>query len=248
MITTKNNHIDKSLKISNLKKETLLEILFSFLIIIIMLIIITNPSRYTSGTIEGLKLFIFSVLPGLFPFMFLTKLLTELGTIIKISNKLNKPAYKLFKTPGISFYALAMSVISGYPIGAKIIGDLYSKNLISKNDAKKMSVFCTTSGPIFIIGAIGVSMFGSIKIGIIIYVSHIISSILLGIIYSRIKKEDLNHYSPPIIFQKKENIFSECIVQTINSLFIVGAYITIFYLLAEIFDGLGIFNFISKEC
>ena len=201
MITTKNNHLNKSLKIS---KDAILEITFSFLILMVMLIIIMNPKRYTSGTIDGLKLFIFSVLPGLFPFMLLTKLMTELGSIVKLSNKLNKPANFLFKTPGISFYAFTMSIISGYPIGAKIISDLYLKKLITKSDAQKMSVFCTTSGPIFVIVAIGVSMFNSLKVGIIIYTAHIISSILLGMIYGRLKKDNNNKNLPQIQIQKKE--------------------------------------------
>lgn len=245
MITTKNKHLSKSLKISTLNKDTLFELLFSVLIILIMTIIIINPKRYTAGTIEGLKLFVFSVLPGLFPFMLLTKILTELGTVVKFSNKLNKPANFLFKTPGISLYAFFMSILSGYPIGAKIISELYSKKLITKEDAKKMSVFCTTSGPIFVIGAIGISMFNSFKIGIIIYASHIISSILLGICYGHLKKDTFFSHNVKLVESKKENIFGECVIQTINSLFVVGAYITIFYLIAELFSGLGIFKIIT---
>ena len=42
-----------------------------------MLLIISNPKLFSNATISGLKLFYGSVLPGLFPFMFLTKLLTE---------------------------------------------------------------------------------------------------------------------------------------------------------------------------
>ncbi len=179
--------------------------------------------------------------------MFLTKLLTELGIVIKFSNKLNKPAKVIFKTPGISLYAFIMSILSGYPIGAKIISDLYSKKLITQNDAKKMSVFCTTSGPIFIIGTIGVSMFNNLRVGIIIYISHIVSSILLGICYGFITKKNTENEPAIIILnQRKENIFGECIVQTTNSIFIVGAYITIFYLIAELFVGFGLFNILSN--
>ena len=58
-----------------------------------------------------------------------------------------------------------MSILSGYPIGAKIIHDLYSKDLITEEDAKRMSIFSTTSGPIFIIGAIGVGMLKNYKLG-----------------------------------------------------------------------------------
>lgn len=223
--------------------------IFTIIIFLIMIIIITNPKRYTAGTIGGLKLFIFSVLPGLFPFMFLTKLLTELGLLFRVTNHLNKPAKVLFGTPGVSLYAYFMSILSGYPIGAKVIDDLYQKKLITQNDAKKMMVFCTTSGPIFVIGAVGIAMFNSFKIGLILYFSHILSCTILAIfinIFSKNKQQE-----KPITFIQKpkiSNIFGECVSQTINSIFIVGAYITIFYLLTDILTSLNIFNFVAVAC
>jgi len=231
--------------------KTFQDFLLTLIIFGVMVIIISNPKRFTSGTISGLKLFINSVLPGLFPFMLLTKLLTEIGFLYKSTFKLNKFSRKLFGTPGVSLYALSMSVLSGYPIGAKIISDLYEKNLISQDDAKKMSVFCTTSGPIFIVGSVGSIMFQNIKIGIILYVSHILSSILLGIFYNLIcsnrtySKHEI--ITPKIIATKNENIFSSAVSQTINSLFVVGAYITIFYLITEILNAFHIIEFISTN-
>ena len=238
----------KSQKSFNLfSNKSLQDFVFTALIFAIMLIIISSPKRFTSGTISGLKLFFYSVLPGLFPFMLLTKLLTEIGFLYKTTSKLDKFSRKIFGTPGVSIYALSMSVISGYPIGAKIISDLHEKKLITEQDAKKMSIFCTTSGPIFIIGSVGTMMFGNIKIGIILYVSHIISSIVLGIIYNLFSKEhsckNTIIHNPQIqTYSKQENIFAKCVSETINSLFVVGAYITIFYLISEMFDAFNIFE------
>ena len=231
------------------------ETIFSVCILIIMLLIVSNPMFFSKGTVEGVKLFFFNVFPGLFPFMLLTKLLTEIGVVFKISKKLNKISYKIFGTSGISLYALFMSVISGYPIGAKIISDLYRKNLISNEEAKKMTIFCTTSGPIFVIGAVGNFMFGSQLIGIILYFSHIISAILMAIIYNFITRKTANFTK---IYTKtnenrlnnENNTLSLCITQTVNSILIVGAYITIFYLLIEVLTSLKItflLNIIAKH-
>ena len=184
------------------------DIIFTCLIFAVMLIIILNPKRYTAGTISGLKLFFFNVLPGLFPFMLLTKLLTELGTIFKLTKHCEKPARIIFGTPGVSFYAYFSSILSGYPIGAKIIDDLYQKKLITDKDAKKMIVFCTTSGPIFVIGAVGTIMLNSFRLGVILYASHILSCSLLAIIiniFSKKKEESIVQFPEHTI--KKENIF-----------------------------------------
>ena len=153
----------KSCKHSKIfSRDNISDLVFTLIIFVIMIIILSNPQRFTKGTISGLKLFFYSVLPGLFPFMLLTKLLTELGFLFKITTRFNNFTNKLFGTPGVSLYVFLMSIISGYPIGAKIISDLHSKNLITDNDAKKMAIFCTTSGPIFVVGTVGSLMFGNI--------------------------------------------------------------------------------------
>ena len=221
----------------------------SICIIIIMFLIVSNPSHFSKGTVEGIKLFFFNVFPGLLPFMFLTKLLTEIGIVFKLSTKVDKISYKIFGTPGISFYALFMSIVSGYPIGAKIISDLYNKKMISSEDAKKMTIFCTTSGPIFVIGAVGNIMFGSQTIGIILYLSHIFSAIIMAITYNILTRKNAKHtqiYSKNCNFEPKcQNILAECVVQTIDSILIVGAYITIFYLLIEVLTSLKITHFLN---
>lgn len=259
MTTNKSKQKLKKIKFS----DNFIDLILTLTIFLIMLIIIANPEKYTAGTVSGLRLFFFNVLPGLFPFMFLTKLITELNQVFVISQKLDKFSYKVFGTPGVSIYALFMSILSGYPIGAKIIADLYAKNQITETEAKKMSIFCTTSGPIFVIGTVGTIMFQNYKFGIIIYLSHIISSILLGIAYNLIstltkkkihkEPENLRQQNPPktVIKQKQlpvrqQNIISLCLNQTINSLFIVGAYITVFYLASEILETLHIFEFVSN--
>lgn len=247
MTTNKKNNSLKNF----IKSQIFIDSILTITVFGLMIIIITNPQKYTSGTIRGLKLFFNSVLPGLFPFMFLTKLLTEIGFVFNISKNFNKLSLKVFNTPGISLYAFIMSILSGYPIGSKIIADLYLKGQISELDAKRMSVFCTTSGPIFIIGAVGASMFNDINIGIIIYLSHIFSSILLGIIYGKLTKKKNNaitseKFPNAISLQKKSNLISECLSQTINSLFIVAAYITIFYLLSDILDSFKIFDTLAN--
>ena len=175
--------------------------------------------------------------------MFLTKLLTELGLIFKITKRCSKITNKLFGTPGVSLYCFFMSILSGYPIGAKIICDLYNKNLISEEDAKRMSFFCTTSGPIFVIGAVGVGMLSNLKMGAIIYISHILASLIIGITYNLIFKSK-NQTQTKIIFTNhpQNNLISSVLSDTINSLFMVGGFITIFYLATEVLSVLNIIN------
>ena len=247
MTSNKIDNSKQSLK-TFLKSGMLFDTAFTIVIFLVMLLIISNPATFTSGTIEGLKLFFFKVFPGLFPFMILTKLLTELGVLFRFTSKFDRFSRKVFGTPGVSLYCFLMSIVSGYPIGAKIIGDLHEKRLISDEDARKMSVFCTTSGPIFVIGTVGLFMFKNYTLGLILYACHIISSILLGIIFNLVsrKKREKSPTAPVIEFVKKENIVTECVNSTINSLFVVGAYITMFYLVTELLESLHLFDAITN--
>lgn len=245
MTTNKINNSFKDFQINS--KNLFFDSVFTILIFCVMFLIISSPLTYTSGTIEGLKLFVFSVLPGLFPFMFLTKLLTELGFVFKISQKFDRFSYKVFGTPGVSLYALLMSILSGYPIGAKIISDLFKKGQITEKEAQKMSVFCTTSGPVFVIGTVGSLMFSNFLFGVILYLSHILSSIFLGIIFNLFNKtKSQEHSYKKIEVQKSKNLLSHCISETINSLFVVGAYITLFFLVSELFSQLKLFDILTS--
>ncbi len=228
-----------------LSKETIECAALSVCVFVIIFIILSDPRTYNSSVQQGLMLFAISVLPGLFPFMFLTKLLTGLGTVQKITNKFSKTTYFLFGTPGISGYVMFMSMLSGYPIGAKLISDLYYQNQISQQDAKKMVSFCTTSGPIFIIGTVGSIMYNSIQIGIILYFCHILSSVMCGIIFSGKRKKQGFVTTPLSTPTKIDNLLSSTMKDTVSNVLLVGGYITIFFLFSDILTKTGIIKTLS---
>jgi len=76
-----------------------------------------------------------------------------------------------------------LSILSGYPVGSKIIADLYKSNEISKTDAIKTASFCSNSGPMFILGSVAIGMFANKTMGILILISHIFGALFNGVIY-----------------------------------------------------------------
>lgn len=76
---------------------------------------------------------------------------------------------------GVGAYAFIMGIISGYPVGAKIVTEFRKNGDCSKAEAERLLAFTNNSGPLFIIGTIGVSMFGNTLIRIaFIYNSYIV--------------------------------------------------------------------------
>ena len=166
----------------------------TILIFIIILAIITSPQRYILAFSLGLETWAKILLPTLFPLIFFTKLLTDLDILSALSSKITFTK-KLFNAPPISAYAFMVSILSGYPVGAKVVADLYSSGHITKNDAIKMCTFTSNSGPMFIYGSVGISMLCSRTLGLIMLFSHIFSAILNGVLYRNYKVS--NHWHPP---------------------------------------------------
>ncbi|MBQ7467086.1 MAG: hypothetical protein IJS74_03345 [Clostridia bacterium] len=172
------------------KKVKIGEIMLSFAIFFVMFAILTNPTLYAKSITDGLKLFVVAVLPGLLPFMFLNKILANLK-FEHLTNIFNKPAKKLFGLDGYAMYGYFISILSGYPVGAKIVSELYNQNKISEKDILKTSLLCSTSGPIFIVGTVGALMLQNKEIGIFLYFINILSALLSVILinlFERFKK------------------------------------------------------------
>ena len=101
-----------------------------------MVIILIRPDVYVASALEGVKLWALVVLPSLLPFFFFTSLLAKIGATERMARTLTKPCRKIFGTSGYAAYALLMSILSGYTVGAKIIGDLGENRLIDETHVR----------------------------------------------------------------------------------------------------------------
>ncbi len=84
--------------------------------------------------------------------------------------------------PKSAVSAVVLSFIGGFPVGAKCVKLLYENGNISEKQAERMMKFCICSGPSFLITAIGAIMLNNTKAGLILYISQIISGMVLGIV------------------------------------------------------------------
>ncbi len=226
--------------LSKTAKKTLPACLIINLLIICM---IAQPRRYISSVSEGFSLFINNVAPSLLPFFIFTRLLTALGWSQLISQPFTKLVYHTYHCPPVAGYVAIMSLMSGYPIGAKLTSDLYLQGIITEKDAKKITTFASTSGPIFVIGAVGAMIFNDAKFGYILYFSHALGAIINGIFY-RGKKTELSVALLPSL-QKSQNILSETLTNSIISLALVGAYIALFSMIIDIIFDLKLVAILS---
>jgi len=220
---------------------------FSAAVIVVAFIalLVIKPERYLQSSFSGIKLWAVIVLPSLLPYFFLTSLATRLNLCDSAAKKAEKLMKFLFRSPGISAYVFFMSILSGYPVGAKIISDLYENNIISEDEATRMSTFCSTSGPLFIVGSVGTGMFGDKIIGYKLIIAHILSAIICGIIF---RNYGGTNFKKALINEKKsyDNILYDCIYSSVISVLCVGGFITIFYVAADAVSDFKILYPITK--
>ena len=137
-----------------IKRNSLSFIFFSFAI----LLVIFSKTNLIAAK-NGLSLWANSVVPSLLPFFIATELLSHTNIIHIIGKALNKFMRPIFNVPGEGAYAFLIGLISGYPVGAKIVTKLRQNGLCTKSEGERMLAFSNNSGPLFIVGTVGVSLF-----------------------------------------------------------------------------------------
>lgn len=198
-----------------------------------MLAFIVFSDRYILSVKNGLELYAVCVLPALFPFFFFSKILTELNVGYDLGLTLKKPLKVLYHAPSYSGYIMVISMLCGYPVGAKLIADCYNNKLLTTSEAKTISSFTSTSGPLFIIGTVGIAMLGSKKAGFVILISHYLATLINGLLYrgKNVSKGEM----PKAPLVNYDKILSESMLSSISSILIVGGYIAIFNMVLDVF-------------
>ena len=209
--------------------------LFVFVTFLIIVLITLLPEVSKSGVTRGLILSSTVIIPSLFPFMVCVLMIVKLGFYIK-SKFINKVIYKLFGHNPNMFFAFVLSLIGGYPVGAKLISEMYKQKIISESAANIMLSYCVNAGPAFIIAVVG-GAFGSKNVGIILLVSHVISSIFIALLGSKKIKKEITQCIKPI---KKTIDFSSYIIESVKdateSILSICGFVILFSAIVSYFD------------
>lgn len=147
------------------------------LICIAFALLILDVRSGIAGVAEGIELCLRTVIPALFPFLILSPMLTS--SIPRI--KALRPIGKLLGSPKGSEHIVIAGFLCGYPVGARMIHDAWQSGQIRRTDARRMLLFCNNAGPAFIFG-IGCSVFPGKWEPWLLWLVHILSSLLIGLI------------------------------------------------------------------
>ncbi len=163
------------------------------------LLILRNSDVAISYMGRGLTLCVNTVIPSLFPFMVISELLVGSGAGEALGRILSKPMQWLFGASGAGSSAVVLGTLCGSPVGASTAVSLYDHNLISKRECEHLLTFVSNPSSAFLITAVGVSMYGNRRLGVLLYGVVLGCGLLMGILsrfFMSGKRGRLRHVHP----------------------------------------------------
>ena len=217
----------------------------------IFLLIFSNSNLSSAKT--GLSLWANSVVPSLLPFFIATELLGYTNIISLLGKLLNKFMKPIFNVPGEGAFPFIMGIISGYPMGAKIVSNLKSQGIFTNEEAERLLAFTNNSGPLFIIGTIGIGLFKNTTIGILLFITHILACLTVAFLFrfwkssKRFeKKGDSPLFSQtPVSISNLGEVLSSSIMSAINTIFLIGGFIVLFSVIISILENSSILDWLA---
>ena len=119
-----------------------------------MFFLILDRETAVKSMEEGLKLCFHTVIPGLFPFFYLTTVLNQ--ALYGCKSRFLKPVLTFMGIPQEAGALLIPAFLGGYPMGAKAISDSCHSNAMSRAQAVRLLTFCSNAGPAFFFGILPV--------------------------------------------------------------------------------------------
>lgn len=217
---------------------------------ILILNIVTAPKICLNSALYGGKLFISSVFPSVFPFLVIINIMISFDGINIYSKLLGNIICRPLRLPKNCSVVLIVSILCGYPLGAKYACDLYEKNAIDLHTCHRLINIASNPSPIFVLGAIGASMLKNPNLGFLILLSTYLSCIVMAII---IPSKKQNYSIKNITTTSIDNsntlgdILKYSVDNALKTAFAIGGFIIFFSVLISIIKNNTLSDIVLKN-
>ncbi len=152
-----------------------LAILYAFFLIVFVKDIGAAAENSVKGCLEVM-------IPSLYAFMVISGFIVSSNLYAVLGKPFGLISRYIFRIPEEYFSVFLIGSIGGYPVGAKLLAELYKENKIDRETAERMLSYCYLAGPAFICSIAGVKLFSSLKTGLVIFASVFCANMILGAI------------------------------------------------------------------
>ncbi len=122
--------------------------------LLLIIIILGKPEAAFQYAYEGLYQWAARMVPTLFPFMMISSIMVYSGAALELGTMLSHVLRRIYRYSSYGLYAIFMGFFCGFPMGAKVVSDLYEKEKISRSEADTLLAFCNNIGPAYFMGII----------------------------------------------------------------------------------------------
>lgn len=227
---------------------------------LLAVMLLLYPQNCLDGARAGLDLWLRAVLPSLFPFMAASFLLLETG-IVRFAAHIFAPlTRRLLGVPGESAYIFLASAMSGYPVGARLAGEMYAAGQLSGDDAGRIVRFTSVTGPVFLTGAVGTGMLGAPEAGLHLAAAHYLAALLVGIVFFCLERRRSVRPEPRKTSWREAarhlrrdvaaclplgEMLTRSIEKSLLTLLRIGGFIILFSVVLEMMDVTGVMGILS---
>ena len=217
--------------LSRFTKDTAVgKICFFTLSILCLFLMLRHSDTAIFYMSQGLVLCAKTVIPSLFPFMVLSELLVASGGGEILGKLCERPFRGLFGISGSGVCALLMGLICGFPVGAKTAVSLCRRGEIDTAELSRLLCFCNIPSSAFLINAVGVSLFGNRRFGLILYGICLLASVLTALLLhllAPLPRSAPDHPHRPILLTGV-SVFTHSVTSAATAMLHVCAYVVFF--------------------
>lgn len=213
--------------------NTIIKKLKYIMLTLILIIFILNIKIIINSTYEASLLFFKKVFITIFPFIILCDFLIYFNYHIFIKGIFGKIINKIFNIDSNTSIIFILSIFSSHPSNAIYIKNLLDNKIIDIKVANRILIYTYFPSIAFVIGVIGVSLYNSFKVGLMLWIICFINNILIGLF---LRKD--NDYIEIINNESKNISFFECfklsIIKAINTSFIILGNLIVFTIIINL--------------
>lgn len=211
------------------------------------------PKVSVNFALAGLNLWFTKMIPTLFPFMVVSGILIRMNLVKPLCAPFLNIARFLFGVNENGVFCIIIGFLCGFPMGAKVIADLYEMKQLSRPEADYLLSFCNNIGPIYFCGYVLVTLNVANKLPFLFGMYGI--PILYGIVRFRLKKVKVPDYfccasleaAKPLRFMEAVD---GAIVSGIENITKLGGYMiffNLFNIIPRFFMQRGLFDPLPYE-
>ena len=230
-----------------------LKSIFALLITAVFAIkIMQTPGIAAKGAAKGINFCLEMLIPSLFIFMFLAAFIVNSGMSRKLQKALSPITKFLFYLPGCTAPVIILSLIGGYPVGAKGTKALFLKKEINEEQLNRLMCFSVNAGPAFIINIVGNLLTKNYLFGQILFFTQILFSFFISLacgLISKIKKRkfyEKNNSGNNKNISISDSLILSC-AETSKTMVNMCSLVILFCTAIEVIQNLNIYNALVNQ-